>query len=227
MRLAFELNQWESDFFARPIWRTRCHTDDSQFADEIPYGLLQIKVPTNALNEITFLQQQGFHLVEGEIDFCLDIAKLKPSNVAYQIATEQDITALESLFSCAFLQSRFRSPYFSEQENQRFYRTWIAKAVRGEFDDVCLVWRDEQGDIVGGISLRLVENTVRVGLLAVSPNQRGQGIGRKLLESAIDWALQKNCQQFYVATQISNLSAIRLYESIGAKVCATHYWFYR
>lgn len=227
MQLGFELNQWESNFFARPIWRAECLTNSTLPTQPIPEGLLQIKVPSNELNKITFIQQQGFQFVEGEVDFCLDLIECKYSSFYAQIAVEEDISALEALFSNAFLQSRFRSPYFSEQENQRFYRTWIANAVRAEFDDVCLVIRNEQGDISGGISLRLVENSVRVGLLAVSQTERGKGVGRKLLESAINWALKKQCHTLYVATQISNLNAIRLYESMGAKICATHYWFYR
>jgi dTDP-4-amino-4,6-dideoxy-D-galactose acyltransferase len=143
------------------------------------------------------------------------------------VATESDLPALQGLFANAFPNSRFRAPYFTPEENRRFYQEWITKAVRGEFDDVCLVQRATNGEIKGGITLRKCDNDMRVGLLAVAPKYRGCGVAKALLRSAYRWGQEYNAEKLYVATQTGNLAAIRLYGSVGAKICATNYWFYR
>lgn len=225
MRIEVVSNQWESDFFARPIGKVN-FVEHLTVLDKTEFALVQAKIGSAELDKITLLQQQGFVLVEGEVDFCLALANLSPEPTACEVASEADIGELQTLFGNAFPTSRFRSPYFSTEENCRFYQTWIAKAVRGEFDHLCLIARSTSGQIKGGISLRANGNQVRVGLLAVSPLFQGQGIARQLLTAAICWAKLQQASQLWIATQISNLPAINLYQKLGAKIHNTAYWFY-
>jgi ribosomal protein S18 acetylase RimI-like enzyme len=53
---------------------------------------------------------------------------------------------------------------------------------------------------------------VGIGLL---PEYRGKGIGRKLLETAIEAALSSGIERIELAVYESNTHAIRLYQSIG------------
>ncbi|WP_347710251.1 dTDP-4-amino-4,6-dideoxy-D-galactose acyltransferase [Actinobacillus genomosp. 1] len=198
---------WLSDFFSRPI--------------------IQAKVVAQDYAQIQQLQTQGFQFVEGEIEFCFDLAEYQEKTTACQVATAENIAELEALFGQAFPTSRFREPWFSVAENQCFYRTWIARAVRGEFDQLCLVLKTASGQIQGGISLRLSENQARVGLLAVSPVYQRQGIATILLQAAQNWAKRQGANSLLVSTQIGNLPAINLYLKQGAKLLSTSYWFYR
>lgn len=232
MKMLITRNQWESDFFGRDIGKVE-FTNECQLLlnDTEAFQLLQGKVASDQHEQMAFLQQQGFQFVEGEIDFCLPLASLpltknaEDSTACFQ-ATERDLPELVALFGCAFPTSRFRLPWFSMAENQVFYQTWITKAVRGEFDDICLILKEKEV-IQGGISLRQVQQNVRVGLLAVAPSFQGQGIAQKLLQAAIVWAKQRNAQNMYIATQFSNLPAINLYQKLGARSVSTHYWFYK
>lgn len=199
-------NQWLSDFFGREI--------------------REIKVAAEDVEQIRLVQQQGFQFVEGELDFCLSLANFPLKVVAYEIATEADIQELQLLFGTAFLSSRFRVPWFSVEENQRFYQTWIANAVNAKFDDLCLLLRATNGQIQGGISLRIREKQARVGLLAVSPLFRRQGIASQLLQAAMTWVQQQGITTLSVATQMSNVNAIRLYQKFGASLRNASYWFY-
>ncbi|AIZ79928.1 dTDP-4-amino-4,6-dideoxy-D-galactose acyltransferase [Actinobacillus equuli] len=198
-------NQWLSEFFGRDIY--------------------EIKVAADDIEQIRLVQQQGFQFVEGELDFCLSLVNFLPKMTAYQLATEADITSLQALFGTAFPMSRFRAPWFSAEENQRFYQTWISNAVRAEFDDVCLVLKTVSGQIQGGISVRVQDKQARVGLLAVAPSFRRQGIASQLLQAAINWAQQQGAETLAVATQTSNLNAIRLYQKLGASLQQASYWF--
>lgn len=200
-------DKWLSDFFGREI--------------------VQAKVAADDFAQIEQLQKQGFVFVEGEIAFAFELAKFSQNLTACSKATMADLPELISLFGSAFPNSRFRLPYFSIEENQRFYQTWIENAVKGEFDDICLIKRSELGQLQGAITLRLLEGKqAKIGLLAVESRFQQQGIGTELLHAAIHWARQQQAEKLLVSTQSNNLNAIRLYQSTEANLQAVYYWFY-
>ena len=102
------------------------------------------------------------------------------------------------------------------------------KAVLGTFDDSCLLTMDRENKVTGFVTLRRIsESEARVGLLAVMPNKTGQGIGKQLMSVAKYWCQQQGLSTLYVATQISNIAASRLYTQSGALIDSTTYWLYR
>ncbi|MGP1923956.1 MAG: hypothetical protein ACTS73_03230 [Arsenophonus sp. NEOnobi-MAG3] len=52
-------------------------------------------------------------------------------------------------------------------DNTHFYSTWLEKAVKGIFDDLCLLINDREGNIHGFVSIRKlpIEKEARIGLL--------------------------------------------------------------
>lgn len=200
---------WLSEFFGRPI--------------------IQAKVSATDGERSAALQRQGFHFVEGEVTFILPFANFPQKMTACRTidtAETADITELEEIFGSAFVHSRFRAPWFSAEENQRFYRTWIRHAVHGEFDDLCLISRADNGRVQGGISLRLNGGPVKVGLLAVDSAFRRQGVAKRLLWAAVVWGRQQGAESLEITTQIGNLEAINTYQKLGARIVDTAYWFY-
>lgn len=187
----------------------------------------QVKVAADDLTQMEQLQMQGWVFIEGEILFELPLVKNQKNVTACYPATEQDLNELKPLFGSAFLHSRFRPPYFSSEENRHFYQTWAENAVKGTFDHLCLIKRSDEGELQGAITIRLEQNhQAKIGLLAVAPAFQQQGIGSLLVRAAADWAQERNIHMLHIATQTSNLKAIRLYERLGATVKSVHYWFY-
>lgn len=233
----FERNQWESNFFAREIYHLRRPSNllelDINIGSFLPKGLLQAKVATDEWHLTHYLQQQQFQLIETEITFQLDLAKISVDRTAcdYRLATVQDLAQLHWVCE-QFPQTRFRSPYFSQQENQRFYQQWLENAVLGIFDDVCLIITENERP-KGIVSLRLSEKSAQIGLLAVLPEVQGKGIGKRLLNSAIAYLQEQYSPQreeidfLVIRTQLSNQPAMRLYQSFGATLWQSAYWFYR
>lgn len=221
------LNEWETAFFGRKIGRVLLkNVPNRPLAAESLNGfaLLQAKIKADDSVLLHYLQQNRFQWVEGEIQFSLPLpAQHFPT---LEPATEADLAELAVLFGSAFPNSRFRPPYFSLEDNRRFYRQWISNAVQGIFDDVCLVTRRD-GHLCGGISLRLLEGRVQIGLLAVAKEWWGKGIGTHLLLGAMGWAKQQGAVRVSVCTQSNNLPAIRLYQRLGAGIDDLHYWLYR
>lgn len=172
----------------------------------------------------------GFWLVEGEVDFCLNIAsRVKNHSLGIAVAVVKDIELLKSIAATAFSHSRFRTPWYRLADNARFYSIWLEKAVKGTFDDVCLLVKNVQGEIQGFVTVRklAVEKEARIGLLATAPAHQGKGVGKQLLTAACQWCEQQGIEQLRIATQISNIVAMRLYTQMGARIESTAYWLYR
>ena len=45
--------------------------------------------------------------------------------------------------------------------------------------------------------------------------------------AAVDWCRARRLTRLHVATQLSNLAAMRLYTRCGAAIDSTAYWLYR
>ena len=213
---------WESAFFGVPsaIVRLRDDAPALNAGDFAAWQRVQAKIPAMRADLLDALQQQGFQLVEGEVDLSILVARHDAPGA--EIATEQDIPALRQMAAQAFAQSRFRAPWYAPQDSGRFYAQWIENAVKGTFDHVCLVFRAADGQIQGFVSLRkLSEQDARIGLLA------GRGMGEKLMQAALYWAQQQQLSTLRVATQMGNTAALKRYIASGANVDATAYWLYR
>ncbi|AUI67020.1 dTDP-4-amino-4,6-dideoxy-D-galactose acyltransferase [Glaesserella australis] len=223
--MKMDMNIWLSHFFCRKIAELTPSCDQLDNLVLTDFDLVQAKLASTEVEKICLLQQQGFQFVEGEIRFVCDLANFSSDMTACRPARLDDLAKMEG-FSHQFAHTRFRSPWFSAKENQRFYRQWFENAIKGEFDDICLVCETENGDIQGAISVRLSGKIAQVGLIAVAEQWQGQGIGKRLLSAAMRWAKSQQAETLEIATQSSNLKAIRLYQSIGATICGIYYWFY-
>jgi GNAT superfamily N-acetyltransferase len=69
---------------------------------------------------------------------------------------------------------------------------------------------------VGCVALIPVSNGVfELSKMAISPNLRGRGIGRRLLQHAIDQARLLGARSLFLGSSTKLPSAVHLYESIG------------
>lgn len=230
---------WESNFFGRRFGRVvfnnaAPHLTPSTLAE---FSLVQAKVAAQATAQIDGLGAVGFLPVVGEIDCCYTLPayaghSLGEDATALQatemrLTREADIPAVRALAAQTLVQSRFRSPWFSDEERQRFYAQWVENAVRGSFDHLCLVAQGPTG-ITGLVTLRDIGwQVARIGLLAVSPAARCHGTGNLLCRAALGWCYSRGFRQLWVSTQTANLPALRLYLASGARVVHVSHWLYR
>ncbi|MBP2845194.1 dTDP-4-amino-4,6-dideoxy-D-galactose acyltransferase [Dickeya oryzae] len=223
---------WESEFFQRICGRLS-FTDIAPPlvpADLDRYELCQAKLAAGDLPTADALSELGFRLAEGEVDFSMPVVPAARAVFAVGVrdADVGDIPALRAAAAKSFVLSRFRSPWYRPDDCGRFYARWVEKAVCGTFDDACLVLGAQGGPLQGFVTLRQTSPTAaRIGVLSAWPGMTGQGIGQRLMQVARVWCQQRGIRRLTVATQTSNLAALRLYLRSGARVESTAYWFYR
>ena len=79
------------------------------------------------------------------------------------------------------------------------YRCWVCEA---------------QDKILGYSLLSLAVDEAHILNISVAPDEQGQGIGRKMMENAIDYA-RGRAETVFLEVRPSNIAAIALYEDLG------------
>ena len=222
VRASIEPLNWENQFFGINSAKVCFDEQAAPLTLEALNGWsrVQAKIAAHQTDQLDALQQLGFQLVEGEVDLALTVKDVAHSSA--EVATVDDIPQLRQLAAQAFAQSRFRVPWYAIDTSGRFYAQWIENAVKGTFDDQCLVFRHDDGTIRAFVSLREVNaSEARIGLLA------GRGAGAELMQAALCWAQTRGLSTLRVATQIGNTAALKRYIQSGANIVSTAYWLYR
>lgn len=80
----------------------------------------------------------------------------------------------------------------------------------------CLLFAEQDGDLVGCVALRnIAENICEMKRLYISPDRRGQGIGRSLATAIIEEARKLGYERMRLDTVTSMKAAQALYGSLG------------
>ena len=81
---------------------------------------------------------------------------------------------------------------------------------------VFLVATDPAGRLLGTTGIAILDpNTAKLRKMYVDPSFRGKGVGRLLLNSAVDFARSKGMREVLLETTEQMAAARRLYESYG------------
>lgn len=220
------LNKWESEFFAKNIW-TLNDFNIIKVDDLNKFTFISSKVPANNYCKINQLTELGFSYVEGEVTLTKVINSTKDEcSCEFSKATELDLPILGRIAREAFEFTRFREPWFTKNQKENFYELWLKKSVYGIFDDICLMVKQEN-KIKGFITLKKYNEKLKIGLLAVSKKYHGQGVGRTLMTIAEMYAIENDCREVQVSTQLANNSAINLYIKSDYILNNVSYWYYR
>ncbi|WP_340677841.1 dTDP-4-amino-4,6-dideoxy-D-galactose acyltransferase [Paraglaciecola sp.] len=222
---------WDSAFFLKNMAHLNFVEGASGAASLSDFELVQAKVSTENYEQMSILNTLGFQLAEGEIDFSMWVmdktsTDSSETSGAITLADFADIDKIKTIVENNFTMSRYRQPWFTAKERDSFYQLWAEKAIKGTFDDVCLIVKT--GLIIKGfVTLKVVNSIARIGLISVAPNFKQQGVGKSLLQMAVNYCQIHNVRQLLVATQLANTTAIRLYSKFGFSINTLSYWFYK
>ncbi|AWA29259.1 hypothetical protein HYN48_03680 [Flavobacterium magnum] len=215
---------WDSDFFGFRIGEVFYQED----LDETPdYDLLYVK-GSNEFNARITGFEEGFS--ELKLVFSKDIPvrnrEARPvfpiDQIVYDIDEIYNLAYESGKFSRFYLDKHFNSGKFGE-----LYRKWVDNSISKAIADDVLVYVEEN-EISGFVTYKTAGDSATIGLIAVSPNHQGKGIGGKLLQSVEDRLAEQNIKKLRIPTQQENQPACHFYTKQGYEICERtfikHYW---
>ncbi len=136
-----------------------------------------------------------------------------------KVSDANDIPALVQLINSAYRGDGSKKGWTTEADLLDGTRTdevniadLIADAKGGILKCV-----DEKGKIIGCMNLQKHGDRLYLGMLTVSPELQGAGIGKRLLEAAIAYAKSNDCTAIYMTVISVRHELIAWYERHGYK----------
>jgi ribosomal protein S18 acetylase RimI-like enzyme len=133
-------------------------------------------------------------------------------------ATVKDIPALEKLVNSGYRGEVSRKGWTTEADLlQGEVRIDAASLAVMLADDtaVILKYTDAQGNITGCVYLQKQKDGIYLGMLTVSPELQGGGLGKKLLAAAEEYAIQHQCYTIFMSVISVRSELIAWYERHG------------
>lgn len=238
-----ELLPWDTEFFGCCIARVCGDTLKPEQAGQIDewsrshqvralYFLARADDPVT----IQTAARHGFELADIRVTFECELvnshapARSDPlAGVTIRPVQPADLPVLQAMARAGHTETRFFSDsHFPRQCAEDLYSTWIALEIQGRAQTV-LVAASTVHQPLGYVSCHLepARRQGQIGLVGVSPEVRGQGIGKSLMLAAIDWYRTAGAQEVTVVTQGRNRAAQRLYQQCGFLSRDLQLWYHK
>lgn len=114
-------------------------------------------------------------------------------------------------------------------ERRSFSEPWSTLSFQQSlYDSGCLFLVAEEGKEFLGYAIGwIVVDELHIGNLAVHPQKRGEGIGKRLLAALISQGMEKGCKMVTLELRESNQVAFNLYTEEGFKPVGIMRDYYR
>jgi dTDP-4-amino-4,6-dideoxy-D-galactose acyltransferase len=240
--LRVEKDQWLSDVLEMSSWKalgieagTSPAEIRSSLLDRAGRGsaFFSAKIPTRDVGAVANATRAGFFVVDVNMTFDWDKTVHGAlgnnvggnSHMTIEAAGADDAQAVEKIAGNCFTFSRFHlDPHIGLDRANEVKRQWARNACRGRASIVYVA--RQQGNVAGFLAVLESKSgggkDAIIDLVGVDAAHQGRGAGRALSGMFVEqW--QGRADRLRVGTQISNIPAMRLYESIGFRVTETSY----
>jgi [ribosomal protein S18]-alanine N-acetyltransferase len=137
---------------------------------------------------------------------------MNTSNVTIELARATDIPAVVAI------------------ERAAFSDPWSARSFRDAMEQDAVYFacaRSDGGEALGYVVAWFAADEGEIANLAVAPDGWGQGVGRALLDAALDEAQRRRTAAMYLEVRETNDRARRLYRSCGFAEIGRRRRYYR
>ena len=106
-----------------------------------------------------------------------------------------------------------------EIDRHSFSAPWIHNFFKSALDDIFLVL-EKESEIVGYVITCVCHDLEKAVILriAVHPDHRGEGAGRRLIRKCLDILVERNIGVVELDVELVSRGAIKLYEKLGFKI---------
>lgn len=196
--------------------------------DDINYILC--RTYSDDLSSINSLISNGFILVDGNLKFSLNLKDMKTEDINHSIQTRlvkpEDINQVKKIASESFQIDRFHSdPIVTKKKADEIHELWAENSCKNIAADAVIVGLIN-GEVVSFVTCKIDRIAKEyfnlplgvIVLVATAKKFRRKGIAKHTTFTVLEWFKENNIEIVEVGTQISNIGASQLYESIGFKL---------
>jgi GNAT superfamily N-acetyltransferase len=130
-----------------------------------------------------------------------------------RIATEADLPAILTLY---------RQPGLDDDVLPLAEAGVLFQRLAAYPDYRLYVAEDDEGSVVGSFALLIMDNIAHLGAksgvieaVVVAPDRQGEGIGRLMMERALDECFERGCYKTSLSANLKREPAHAFYESLG------------
>jgi ribosomal protein S18 acetylase RimI-like enzyme len=238
-----ELLPWDTEFFGRRIARVCGDTlKQEQVAEADEWcrsnGIRGLYFLSRADDPATIhsAEQNGFGLVDIRVTYehlMLNLSDpdhaLLPAGISFRPVQTDDLPGLQAMARTGHEDTRFFSDaHFPRHRAEDLYSTWITLEAQGRAQMV-FVAASAANQPFGYITCHLDTNrwAGQIGLVGVSREVRGKGIGKSLVLTALNWYKNQGLKKVTVVTQGKNRAAQRLYQQCGFLSSDLQLWYHK
>jgi dTDP-4-amino-4,6-dideoxy-D-galactose acyltransferase len=172
-------------------------------------------------------QEAGFRYVDTRLTFERKLDETFETSAV--TATQADIEAMTLLARTSHSNTRFFfDGNFDTTRCEDLYQLWLERSFERVIADTVLVVHAD-GKAAGYVTVKVSGDVGQIGLIAVADFAQGRGLGKELVNGAMQFVVDAGASTMRVATQSRNLGAQRLYVSCGFKPAQVtdiyHAWF--
>jgi ribosomal protein S18 acetylase RimI-like enzyme len=139
-------------------------------------------------------------------------------NTAVSFASVADVPVVTSLLNSAYRGESSTRGWTTEAHliagNVRTDESHLLQTMEQE-NSVVLKYCDDQSQVIGCVNLQRHGHRIYLGMLSVSPNLQGRGIGKQLLAAAEEYALANQCKAIYMTVISVRTDIVSWYERHG------------
>lgn len=214
---------WDSHFFKLKIGKAvLSHVDEKMVAKIINekesegYDVVYLFTSTIDSKADAAILKAGGLLADQKVTYTRDISADKTTDSSFKIRNYDGLLtpALLKLALQSGHESRFNKDARLQPKFELLYKIWIEKSLSGEMAN-CILAYEEENTIKGFVTLKKEGAAGQIGLIAVSPELHGKGIGKALMASSENWYISQKIKTARVVTQKNNVAACKLYEKSG------------
>jgi dTDP-4-amino-4,6-dideoxy-D-galactose acyltransferase len=224
----YSILNWDSQFFGYKVaslkpWKLESRRLKELIAEmkmnDITLAYFFVN-PDDTVSINALLNISGF-LADEKISFIANIKDVNnfvfSHNVKpYKLNYSTDNLKLLALQSGLF--SRFKvDPNFINDEYVKLYIEWIEKSVKKIVAKEILVYYKDNIE-KGFVTVEIKDMIGSIGLIAVDESERGNSIGKELVNAALSFFGEHKVDQVEVVTQMANKVACKFYQSLGFSI---------
>lgn len=222
-----QLMAWDTEFWGIRVGRATCLDGVGEWAVANTVGLVCLLVDANDTDEIQKAEAEGFRFMDVRVTLTVQTG---PRMSWVRLARAEDTSKLKAIARTAFPLTRFYAdPRLGNDRCGDLYVEWTRSLCAGAASAVLVT--AVAGYLGPGpegyVTVNVDGDHSEIGLVAVAEQSRGQHMGTKLVNGAIDWAHAHGAKHMTVVTQGRNIGALRTFEGCGFRVSNTSLWFHR